>query len=167
MTKAPTLALAVSLIAVVASAQYKPRTTTPQAPRQQTPAVVGGNPNVIVTQNNSAVAAQTATIRRMGVAEASKLVRENKAVIVDVRSKDSFDKSHIKGALSIPNSQLMQRLREVPPGKTIITYCSCPAEETSGAAVMQLNAHGLKNAAALVGGIAAWQKAGLAVETTR
>ena len=62
--------------------------------------------------------------RRITRDEAIKLVDKHKAVFVDVRPLEAYIDGHIKGALSIPESQLMQRLKEVPPGKMIITYCA-------------------------------------------
>ena len=94
-------------------------------------------------------------------------VHEGSRVFVDVRSEEQFMLGHIKGALSIPGSQLIKRLREIPPGKTIITYCACTAEQSSGRAVMDLNARGVKNAAALTGGWHAWQNAALPTATGR
>ncbi len=63
--------------------------------------------------------------RRIKRDEAMKLVKAGKAVYVDVRSKDSFDAGHIKGAISIPESEIIgPRLKNVPPSKMIITYCA-------------------------------------------
>ncbi len=62
--------------------------------------------------------------RRITREEAIKLVKAGKAVYVDVRSKDSYDQSHIKGAMSIPLGEVIVRAREFPPGKFIITYCA-------------------------------------------
>jgi 3-mercaptopyruvate sulfurtransferase SseA len=62
--------------------------------------------------------------KRIERAEAMKLVKLGKAVYVDVRSKETFDEGHIKGALGIPGSQLLTRLKEIPPGRMIITYCA-------------------------------------------
>jgi rhodanese-related sulfurtransferase len=80
-----------------------------------------------------------------------------------VRSHPSFRTGHIKGALSIPGSQLIQRFSEVTPGKMVITYCACDAEQSSGKAVLNLYAHGVKNAAALKGGLAEWKAARLPI----
>ena len=52
------------------------------------------------------------------------LVRRRKAVLVDVRGLDTYKYRHIKGALSIPVEQIEARLKELPRGKTIATYCS-------------------------------------------
>lgn len=62
--------------------------------------------------------------RRIKREEAIKMVKEGKAVYVDVRGKDQYDLGHIKGAINIPLSELMTRLKEIPPKKFIITYCA-------------------------------------------
>ncbi|HUP47700.1 MAG TPA: rhodanese-like domain-containing protein [Thermoanaerobaculia bacterium] len=108
-----------------------------------------------------------AAARRITREDAIKLVREEKAVYVDVRSKDSYDKGHIKGALSIPNSQLLSRLKELPQGKTVITYCACVKEHTAAVAVVNLNSAGFRNTAALVGGWDEWVALGLPIEKTK
>lgn len=80
------------------------------------------NPNVKITP--AVPQPDLAKARRVPRDEAIKLVKEGKAVFVDVRSKESYNYGHIKGALSIPESELISRLREIPPKKMIITYCA-------------------------------------------
>ena len=150
-----TAALAVSMMASAAVAQMKVQ-PKPQPGNQSMAVTVGGKDGATVS-----------TAKKITIPEANKLVREGKAVFVDVRSEEQFMLGHIKGALSIPGSQLLKRLREIPPGKTIITYCACTAEQSSGRAVMDLNARGVKNAAALTGGWHSWQNAGLPTATGR
>jgi rhodanese-related sulfurtransferase len=105
--------------------------------------------------------------RRISREEAIKLVRENKAVYVDVRSKDSFDRGHIKGALSFPGSQLLARIGELPTDKLVITYCACVAEHSAAVAVANLNGAGFRNSAALIGGWDDWIALGLPTEKTK
>jgi 3-mercaptopyruvate sulfurtransferase SseA len=62
--------------------------------------------------------------RRISREEAIKLVKETKAVFVDVRAKDQYDQGHIKGAINIPLGDLLTRLRDLPPKQFIITYCA-------------------------------------------
>jgi len=98
--------------------------------------------------------------------EAIRLVKSGKAVYVDVRSRQSYATAHIPGAISIPRSEMLNRLREMPPGKMLITYCACKeAEHTSALAVLELNAHGIRNTAALLGGWNEWKAAGLPTST--
>lgn len=95
----------------LASAQMKlPQTATSEGPVKLTP---------LQTSDASLESA-----RRIPRDEAIKMVKEGKAVYVDVRSKEQYDIGHIKGALSIPLSELMTHLQQVPPGKFIITYCA-------------------------------------------
>jgi len=53
-----------------------------------------------------------------------KMVKQKKAVYVDVRSKESFDEGHLPGAISIPLSELPARFKDLPSGKFLITYCA-------------------------------------------
>ena len=81
------------------------------------------NPNVILTPPNP-VEQNIDKARRIERDEAIKLVKEGKAVFVDVRSKESFEAGHIKGAISIPESQIVERVKDLPKKKLIITYCA-------------------------------------------
>jgi rhodanese-related sulfurtransferase len=130
-------------VAGLASAQFKPVPTPQPRPAQKKQ--------------------QQTEFRRITQKDAFALYQAGKAVFIDVRSHEQFSYGHIKGALSIPNSQLMERFKEVPVGKTIITYCACSAEQSSGTAVLSLNAHGVRNVAALLGGWQEWKSAGLPV----
>ena len=62
--------------------------------------------------------------RRISREEAIKMIKAKKAVFVDVRGKDAYDQSHIKGAISIPLGDILTRVKELPPKTFIITYCA-------------------------------------------
>jgi rhodanese-related sulfurtransferase len=62
--------------------------------------------------------------RRIDQKEAVSLVKKHKAVFVDVRPKDAYEQGHIKGAMNIPLGEVLQRLKDLPKGKMIITYCA-------------------------------------------
>ena len=51
-------------------------------------------------------------------------LRRRRAILVDVRGLDAYKEGHIKGAISIPVDQVEARLKELPRGKLIATYCS-------------------------------------------
>jgi 3-mercaptopyruvate sulfurtransferase SseA len=63
-------------------------------------------------------------VRRITPDEVRALLKQNKAIIVDVRGKESYDGGHIKGALSIPFNEIEERSKELPHNKTIVAYCS-------------------------------------------
>ena len=76
---------------------------------------------------NETVTTTTASLddaRRIPRDEAIRMVREGKAVWVDVRSKADYDAGHIKGAMNVPLAELQQRYRELPMKKFLITYCA-------------------------------------------
>jgi len=144
MQKIAAVAVSLVLAAGVANAQYKKKPAEAKAAQLQP--------------------VQTSTeFRRISREDAYKLYQAGQATFIDVRSHGSFATGHIKGALSIPGSQLIERFNEVTPGKMVITYCACDAEQSSGKAVLNLNAHGVKNAAALKGGYLEWKAARLPI----
>src|SRR3977135_2306676 len=81
------------------------------------------SPNVIITQT-TAPNTDLKSAKRISREDAEKLVKQGKAVYVDVRGADQYATGHIKGAMTIPESELIARFREIPPGKKIITYCA-------------------------------------------
>jgi hypothetical protein len=62
--------------------------------------------------------------RRITREEAITMIKTKKAVFVDVRPKDQYDQSHIRGAISIPLGDILTRIKEIPPKTFIITYCA-------------------------------------------
>jgi len=119
-------ALAITVLAAgLAQAQYK------QTPAPARPPV--GNPDgpavqIIPTGSQPQLQAQPEasleSARRISREDAMKMVAEHKAVYIDVRSKEQYDLSHIKGAISIPLSELPTRWKDLPVGKYLITYCA-------------------------------------------
>ena len=55
-----------------------------------------------------------------------KRLREGDVVVLDVRPQAEYDAGHIRGALSIPVSDLRSRLKEVPDGAEVVAYCRGP-----------------------------------------
>jgi rhodanese-related sulfurtransferase len=54
---------------------------------------------------------------------AARLKRGDDLVIVDVRPREEYEAGHLPGALSIPVEELSRRIRTLPKGKPIVTYC--------------------------------------------
>ena len=104
--------------------------------------------------------AMAADADRIEAAEAKQIVEKGQAMVIDVRSKDAFDMSHIEGAISVPLGELEARLGELPKDKMIVAYCTCGGEASSLAAVTKLKSSGYTKVAALKGGLSAWQTAG-------
>ena len=67
-----------------------------------------------------------ADVPRISVEEARAALESAAAVIVDVRSSDAFEASHVAGAISVPLGIIERDLANVPLEKEqwIITYCT-------------------------------------------
>ena len=79
------------------------------------------------TDTQKAVAAATPYpdgARRVTIEEMEALVKEGKAVVIDVRSQDAYNAGHIPGSKLIPSGEILNHINELPKDKLIITYCS-------------------------------------------
>lgn len=107
------------------------------------------------------------TIPRLTPAEVHALVQKGDAIVVDVRGTVPYELGHVTGAVWMPLGLMNQRAGELPLDKTIVTYCTCKAEETSIEAAELLAKHGFTRVAVMQGGYPAWKNAGLPVESNR
>jgi|SRR5690349_12718660 len=62
--------------------------------------------------------------RRVTADEMLAMVKNNQAVVIDVRNQASYDLGHIPGSKLIPAGDILNHLNELPRDKMIITYCS-------------------------------------------
>jgi adenylyltransferase/sulfurtransferase len=89
-------------------------------------------------------------------------VSSGEAILVDVREPWESEQSRIAGAVLIPLAELPQRLDEIPADRDVYVHCRLGGR--SSRAVEFLHEHGRPRAINVVGGIEAWEKAGLPVE---
>ena len=83
--------------------------------------------------------------------------------IIDVRSRDAFNASHITGAISFPLNQLAERASmSLEQVRDIYVYGS--SDQESAAAVAALMEAGFQNVAEIQGGLSAWKVAGFPTE---
>ena len=90
------------------------------------------------------------------------LLREGKALVVDVREADEFARGHIPGATNLPLSGFDAAQLPDPAGRVLVLNCaggkrSALALDKCAMAKSAVDTH-------LAGGFGAWQKAGLAAE---
>src|SRR5437867_13323637 len=80
---------------------------------------------------------------------------------MDVRSHCYYDADtlRIKGSIRLEPNNLSEELKTLPKDKDIYVYCSWAREATSARVAHLLRENGLK-AFVIVGGLAAWRKAG-------
>jgi len=60
----------------------------------------------------------------MPLQEVEAKLEQSQAILVDVRSKQSYDAGHAANAISIPEDEMASRLGELPRDKEIILYCT-------------------------------------------
>jgi 3-mercaptopyruvate sulfurtransferase SseA len=63
-------------------------------------------------------------VRRVTVAELRKMLDEGSVVIYDTRAKMEYDREHVRGAISMPLSEVTARAGELAKGKTLVFYCT-------------------------------------------
>jgi rhodanese-related sulfurtransferase len=82
-------------------------------------------------------------------------------LLVDVRGRDAFDFSHATGAVSIPESEMVELAATLPTDRTVVLYCTCPDEKTSLRAGRTLvGVFHAANVVVLKGGLDAYETAG-------
>ena len=64
------------------------------------------------------------TVPRIAVQDARTKLEQGQAVLIDVRSKASYDKTHAEGALSMPEEEIDAHLNELSRDKELILYCT-------------------------------------------
>jgi len=79
-------------------------------------------PNYAATY--TAIAQANASVPRISLQEAKSRLDAKTALVVDVRSRDSFAQGHIKGAINVPLDQIDSLLSRLPKEQDIILYCS-------------------------------------------
>ena len=82
-------------------------------------------------------------------------------LLLDVRTPEEFASGHIAGAVNIAVESLESRLSEVPQGQPVVVYCR--SGNRSATASQILKQAGYTNIFDM-GGINAWQSAGLPIE---
>jgi hydroxyacylglutathione hydrolase len=84
------------------------------------------------------------------------------AVMVDVRGHDEHTERHIPASLLLPMGYVIERLEQLPRDRQLIVYCNSGVRSQTVTGLLQN--HGYENVLNLVGGIDAWQEAGLPLE---
>jgi rhodanese-related sulfurtransferase len=96
--------------------------------------------------------------------EAIKLIN-NDAVVLDLRSADSFGRGHIVNARNIPSDELDARMSTLDAFKSQPVIAVCDSGISSRRTVNTLRQKGLESVYSLKGGMAGWSQAGLPVVT--
>jgi rhodanese-related sulfurtransferase len=93
--------------------------------------------------------------------QAYEAVASGAAVLIDVREPWESEQQRVPDALLIPLSEVAGRLDEIPDDRDVFVHCRVGGR--SAKAVEFLREHGRPRAINVVGGIEAWEEAGLPV----
>lgn len=107
----------------------------------------------------------TGQLREIDVPTLQAWLEAGRCVLVDVREPDEHRHERIAGAQSLPLSKFEQTPLPAANGKTVVLHCGSGARSIKAA--QSLIQRGAGEAIHLKGGMAAWKKAGLPVQSGR
>jgi rhodanese-related sulfurtransferase len=94
--------------------------------------------------------------------ELARRLRAGDVILLDVRPAAEYQAGHVRGARSVPITELRRRLRELPRDVDIVAYCRGPYCVYANDAVRQLRKRGYR-ARRLQDGYPEWRRQGLPV----
>lgn len=100
----------------------------------------------------------------IGTLEATRLMNQPGALVLDVREGAEFAAGHLPRARHIPLAELGKRLDEIGKFKEKPVIVTCRSGARSGSACRLLRKAGFTNVHNLKGGVPAWEQASLPVE---
>jgi glyoxylase-like metal-dependent hydrolase (beta-lactamase superfamily II)/rhodanese-related sulfurtransferase len=103
------------------------------------------------------------TVPQMTVHDLEQWIDDGREIdVIDVREPAEWTEGHIAGALHVPMLEAVRRRAELSPERAKAVVCAGGLR--SSAVISALKRHGLTNFHNVTGGMAAWVKAGYAVE---
>lgn len=100
----------------------------------------------------------------VGTLEATRLMNQPGALVLDVREGEEFAAGHLPRARHIPLKELPGRIGEIAKFKDRPVIVTCRTGARSGSACRALRSAGFSRVYNLKGGVPAWQQASLPVE---
>jgi rhodanese-related sulfurtransferase len=93
--------------------------------------------------------------------QATRMINDENAVVVDVRDATEFAAGHLPNARNLPAAEVDKRAADLPANKPLIVVCGSGTR--AGRAAAALRGAGRERVFCLDGGLAAWRQAGLPV----
>jgi rhodanese-related sulfurtransferase len=101
--------------------------------------------------------------KRLGTAEAVRLINDRDPLILDVRTVADFKRGHLLNSLNLPLAKLEEQIGQLGKDKARPVLVYCALGSTSVTAVDKLRKNGFTEAYPLKGGINNWQASNLPV----
>jgi rhodanese-related sulfurtransferase len=96
--------------------------------------------------------------------QATLLINQQNALVLDVREAAEYEKGHMLNARNIALGELQARAAEIEKHKAKPVIVVCDSDSRSGRAATALRKQGFEQVFTLSGGIGAWRQAGLPLE---
>lgn len=96
--------------------------------------------------------------------QATLMINQQNALVLDVRDAADFEKGHVLNARHLPTGELAARSGEIEKFKNKPVIVVCESGNRSEKAAAALRKQGFAQVYSLGGGIGAWRQAGLPLE---
>jgi rhodanese-related sulfurtransferase len=104
-------------------------------------------------------------MKEINIEELKQKIESNEVILVEVLDKESYEKSHIKGAINIPLKEIGAEAKErFNKDDEIVVYCSDNQCTASPSAAKKLDNLGFKNVYHYKGGKKEWKESGQPME---
>jgi hypothetical protein len=117
------IAVGVVVVAIIVGAIYMNEQRTAASSAAAVPTATLSVP-VVTTAPQPTTEVPFPNIKRISLKDTQAKLGKGEAILIDVRSKESYDQAHAVGALSIPEEEIKSRLSELPKDKLLILYCT-------------------------------------------
>jgi rhodanese-related sulfurtransferase len=99
----------------------------------------------------------------IGVTETVQLINREKAVVIDVCTKDEYAAGHVANSRNVPLGEL-ETSKGLPTNKTLPLVVVCASGVRANRAIGTLTKLGHQRVHVLSGGLAAWREANMPIE---
>ncbi len=69
------------------------------------------------------------------------LADDSRATLLDVRGRSEFEAGHLKGALNVAHTRLLERIDEIPAGDAVVVHCLSGARAASASSLLERRGH--------------------------
>lgn len=107
---------------------------------------------------------RTTTGASISTLQATLMINQQNALVLDVRDAADFEKGHVLNARHLPMSDLAMRSSEIEKYRNKPVIVVCESGNRSDKAAAALRKQGFAQVYSLSGGVGAWQQAGLPLE---
>jgi rhodanese-related sulfurtransferase len=104
------------------------------------------------------------TVKRVDRDEVLRLLDDEDAQLVDVRSAEQYGRAHLPGAMNLPLVHIADGIDQIDPTRPVVVYCSDARSDLSARAGARLADFGIRTVYRYVAGAADWGAAGLPAE---